>query len=127
MEFGTKTKLIMPEILLFIKDFELGSRISSACVDNGKEVEFSDENTDSKNFSTNLKLAFVDMDEKVFLSVGLVSALKRHGIKVIGIMKKISNHENKKLKSAGCDIIIPKSSLMKNIPSLLSEYINVKD
>ena len=116
----------MSEILLFIKDFELGSKVSSACVDNGREVEFSDENTDSKNFSPKLKLAFVDMDEKVFLSVGLVSGLKRHDIKVIGVMQKISNRENKKLKLAGCDIIIPKSSLLKNIPSLLSEFINKK-
>ena len=115
----------MPEILLFIKDFELGAKISSACVDIGKEVEFSDENTDSKNFSSNLQLAFVDMDEKVFLSVGLVSGLKRHGIKVIGIMKKISNSENKKLKLAGCDMIIPKSSLLKNIQRLLSEFMNI--
>ena len=113
----------MAEILLFIKDFELGSKISSACVDNDRQVEFSDENTDSKNFSSDLQLAFIDMDEKVFLSVGLVSGLKRHGIKVIGIMQKISNRDNKKLKLAGCDIIISKSSILKNIPSLLSEYI----
>ena len=66
----------MAEILLFIKDFELGSKISSACVDNDRQVEFSDENTDSKNFSSDLQLAFIDMDEKVFLSVGLVSGLK---------------------------------------------------
>ena len=35
----------MPKILLFVKDFELGSKLSSVCVDIGYTVEFSDENT----------------------------------------------------------------------------------
>ena len=113
----------MPEILLFIKDFELGSKVSSACIDHEKNVEFSDESSDSKNFPNSVKLAFIDMDEKVFLSVGLVSELKRHGLKVVGIMKKINNRQNTKLKLAGCDMIVSKSSLVKNIPSLLSEYL----
>lgn len=112
----------MSDILLFIKDFELGSRVSSVCIDHEKNVEFSDENSDSKNFPVSAKLAFIDMDEKVFSSVGLVSELKRHGLKVIGIMNKINNRQNSKLKLAGCDMIVSKSSLIKNIPSLLSEF-----
>ena len=91
-------RLNMPEILLFIKDFELGSKVSSVCIDHEKNVEFSDESSDSKNFPISVKLAFIDMDEKVFLSVGLVSELKRHGLKVVGIMKKINNRQNTKLK-----------------------------
>ena len=35
----------MPEILLFVKDFELGSKLSSTCIDQDRQVEFSDENT----------------------------------------------------------------------------------
>jgi len=113
----------MPEVLLFIKDFELGSKISSVCVDHEKNVEFSDESTDPKNFPTKAQLAVIDMDVKVFSSVGLISELKRHGLKIIGIMKKINNRENSKLKSAGCDIIISKSSIVKNMPSLISEFL----
>ncbi|MGY8751742.1 MAG: hypothetical protein ACKVHA_00595 [Fidelibacterota bacterium] len=114
----------MPEVLLFIKDFELGSRISSVCIDFEKDVEFSDETTDPMDFSTKAKLAVIDMDEKVFSSVGLISELKRHGLKIVGTMKKINNKENSKLKSAGCDIIISKSSLVKNMPTLLAEYLS---
>ena len=32
--------------------------------------------------------------------------------------------ELKKLKSAGCDIVLPRSSLVKNIPKLLGELIS---
>ena len=114
----------MPEILLFVKDFELGSKLSSTCIDQDRQVEFSDENTDPTTFREDVKMAVVDMDEKVFSSVGLVAELKRRDIKVIGTMKRINNKEQSKLRSAGCDIIVPRSSLVKNMPSLMSELID---
>ena len=101
----------------------MGSRLSSACVDNGHNVEFSDENTDPDLFPNQVKLVIVDMDESVFSSVGLVAELKRRGLKVIGTMKRINNREQSKLRSAGCDIIVPRSSLIKNMPSLLDELL----
>jgi len=114
----------MAEILLFIKDFEMGSKISSICVDNGRDVEFSDENTDPNLFKNSLKLAIVDMDEKVFLSIGLVSELKRRGLKVIGILDLVNNKTQKKLRNAGCDIILPRLSILKNISNLLDELLD---
>ena len=111
----------MNKILLFLKDFELGTKISSSCVDLGYSIEFSDENTDPDTFGNNILLAFVDLDEKVFSSVGLVSELKRRKLKVVGIMNKIKNQDRSKLQSAGCDIILPRSSIVKNVPKLLNE------
>lgn len=111
----------MDKILLFVKDFELGTKISSACVDLGYSVDFTDENTDPDSFKNDMLIAFVDLDENVFASVGLVSELKRKNLKVIGIMNKIKNRERSKLQSAGCEIIFPKSSIVKNIPKLLEE------
>ena len=83
----------MPEILFFIKDLELGTKLSSTCIDLGFQVEFSDENTDHDNFCEKVQMAIVDMDEKVFLSVGLISELKRRGLKVVGIMNTINNRD----------------------------------
>ena len=111
----------MDKILLFVKDFELGTKISSACVDLGYSVDFSDEDTDPDSFKNDILVAFVDLDENVFASVGLVSELKRKNLKVIGIMKKVKNRERSKLQSAGCEMIFPKSSVVKNIPKLLDE------
>tara|TARA_B100000029_G_scaffold13726_2_gene14420 strand:- start:4001 stop:4345 length:345 start_codon:yes stop_codon:yes gene_type:complete len=114
----------MADILLFVKDFELGSKLSSSCVDVDKQVEFSDENSNPKSFPETVKLAVVDMDEKVFSSVGLVAELKRKGLKVVGTMKKINNRDQSKLRSAGCDIILPRASLVKTLPTLIDELID---
>ena len=111
----------MNHILLFVKDFELGTKLSSACVDEGYSVDFSDENTDPDSFKNDILAVFVDLDEKVFSSIGLISELKRKNFTVVGIMKKINNRERSKLQAAGCEIILPKSSIDKNIAKLLSE------
>ena len=37
-------------------------------------------------------------------------------------MNKIKNQDRSKLQSAGCDIIFPKSSIVKNIPKLFNEF-----
>ena len=62
----------MENILLFIKDFELGSKVSTAIVDYKKNVEFCDENTSPDDFVDRSLLAVVDLDEPVFFSVGLM-------------------------------------------------------
>tara|TARA_B100001094_G_C18167574_1_gene793076 strand:- start:1013 stop:1369 length:357 start_codon:yes stop_codon:yes gene_type:complete len=111
----------MNQILLFVKDFELGTKISTACVDSGYSVDFSDEDTDPDSFKNDILVAFVDLDEKVFSSVGLVSELKRRKLNVVGIMSKIKNKERSKLQYAGCEIIFPKSSVVNSIPKLLDE------
>ncbi len=113
----------MNNILLFIKDFELGSKVSSSCVDYDMNVEFCDENTNPDDFVNKSLLAIIDLDEDVFFSVGLVSELKRHKIKIIGSLKKINTKNLKKLKSAGCDIVLPKSSIVKNLPELIDKLI----
>ena len=123
MGLGAQIGLIMVEILLFIKDFEFGSKVSSSCVDQDKNVEFSDENSKPDSFPKSVRMAIVDMDEEVFASIGLVAELKRLNIAVIGTKKRISNKEQSKIKSVGCDMLLPKSSLVKNIPSLIDQLL----
>ena len=113
----------MKNILLFIKDFELGSKVSSLCVDYEMNVEFCDENTSPDDFVEQSLLAIVDLDEDVFFSVGLVSELKRHGLKIIGYLEVLKARDLKKMKSAGCDLVLPKLSLVKNLPKLIDELI----
>ena len=94
------------------------------CIDQEKNVQFSDENSDPNLFPKSIKLAIVDMDEGVFSSIGLVAELKRLKISVIGTKTKITNKEQSKIRFAGCDVLISKSSLVKNISSLIGELIN---
>ena len=78
------------------------------------------ENQSLSSFSGHTDLG---KDTDVFFSVGLVSELKRHEIKIIGSLKELKTKDLKKLKSAGCNLVLPKSSLVKNLPKLINELI----
>ena len=114
----------MIEVILFVKDFELGSKLSAACIDLDRNIQFTDENSDPDLFSEHAKMAIIDLDEKVFSSVGLISELKRKNLKVIGSMGSINNREASKFRSSGCDIIVTRASLVKNIPTLIAELLD---
>ena len=45
--------------MLFVKDFELGSKLSSACVDLDRQIEFNDENSDPDTFSDQAKMVII--------------------------------------------------------------------
>ena len=48
-------------------------------------MDFSDENTDPDSFKNDILAVFVDLDEKVFSSVGLVSELKEEPLLLLGL------------------------------------------
>ena len=110
----------MIEVILFVKDFELGSMLSSACANLDRQIELTDENTNPDKFSQHAKMAIVDLDEKVFSSVGLVSELKRKGLKVIGSMGSLNNREVSKFRSAGCDIVVTTNNSLESSTSRIA-------
>jgi len=39
-------------------------------------------------------------------------------------MKQVNNKNQSKLKKAGCEMILPRSSLVKNMPTLIKELLH---
>ena len=64
------------------------------------------------------------MNEEIFSSVGLISELKRRGIKIIGTMTNLDNKKRSKLQNVGCDIILTRNSLLKSISRVLTEFLD---
>ena len=114
----------MAHILLFVRDFELGTKLSGICTDLEQIVEVVDEKSDPRLFGNNAKMAIVDLDDKVFSSIGLIAELARYDLKVVGFMKQVNNKNQSKLKKAGCEMILPRSSLVKNMPTLIKELLH---
>jgi hypothetical protein len=42
---------------------------------------------------------------------------------LLGYMEKVQKESRDKLKAAGCDMILPKASVVKNIQSLVKELL----
>jgi len=113
----------MTDILLFVKNFRLGTKISEAITDRNKSVKFAEgERFGLSQINDETKLAILDLDDSVFQTVAFVSGMRNINktMKIAGYMKVIHKETYDRLKAAGCDIILPKSSFVKNIHTLIS-------
>ena len=113
----------MTDVLLFVKKFQLGTKISEALIDLNMSVKFADgERFGLSAIDENIKLVIVDLDDSVFQTVAFIAGLKsiNNNMKIVGYMKIIHKETYDRLKAAGCDIILPKSSFVKNIHTLIS-------
>ncbi len=113
----------MTEVLLFVKKFQLGTKISEALTDLNKSVKFADsEQFGLSAINENIKLVILDLDDSTFQTVAFISGLRNlnKNMKIAGFMRIIHKETYDRLKSAGCDIILPKSSFVKNIRTLIS-------
>ncbi len=112
----------MAEVLLFIHDFKLGTRISDILARREKSVEFiNDVNRLSDQLDERTHLCIVDLDVPEFGSVDLISRLRagRPDLQIVGYFKLIVKEEHDKLKAAGCNLILTRSSLAKNMSTLV--------
>lgn len=113
----------MIEVLLFVKKFQLGTKISETLTDLNVSVKFADgERFGLSAIDENIKLVILDLDDSVFQTVAFISGLRNinKNMKIAGYMKIIHKETYDRLKAAGCDIILPKSSFVKNIHTLIS-------
>jgi len=113
----------MTDILLFVKNFRLGTKISEALTDQNKSAKFAEgERFGLSQINDDTKLVILDLDDSVFQTVAFVSGLRNINktMKIAGYMKVIHKETYDRLKAAGCDIILPKSSFVKNLHTLIS-------
>jgi len=109
----------MINVCLFIKNFELGTRVAGRLTDSGAKIEFID-NLEPVVIK-NADLTIVDCDYGEQGTVWFMSQLRHLNSSqlLLGYMKTVHKATHDKLTAAGCELIIPQSSLVKNIPSIL--------
>mgnify|MGYP000731165254 CR=1 FL=1 len=105
---------------LFIKDFELGTRVSTKLTELESTFEFCEKSTD---LSENTKLVIVDLDNEETGNEFFIHqmATTRKGMRIIGYMKHVLKEHHEKFKTAGCSIILPRSSLVKNLSTFIEK------
>ena len=109
----------MKNIALFIKDFQKGTELSNHLVDMDIEITFSESIYDLPDLC---EIGIIDLDEEKFSNQEFVSEIKNQsGITLIGYMDKVTKGLLDDYKSIGCDMILPKASISKNIKKILIE------
>ena len=109
----------MKNIALFIKDFQKGTELSNRLVDMDIEITFSESIYDLPD---HCEIGIIDLDEEKFSNQEFIAEVKNQSsITLIGYMHKITKGLLDDYKSIGCDMILPKSSITKNIKKILIE------
>ncbi len=111
---------IKKNVGLFIKDFELGTKVSSKLTELDSTFEFCEKNTD---ISENTKLVIIDLDNNETGNEFFIHqiATDRKGLRIVGYMKRVLKEHHEKFKTAGCSVILPRSSLVKNIKTFIEK------
>ena len=108
----------MNNILLFTNDIELGTSLSERLLLADKKIIFIDK---LFNIHTEAEIFIIDLDDHEIKPNKIVKILEKYStIRVIGVMKKIQKKLWNDYKEAGCEIIYLRSSLIKNIDTILS-------
>ncbi len=108
------------KVVLFIRDFLLGTQISDRLASVGKEVVFCER---LRELPLDPGAILLDLDEKDFGNSAFVSALRKvhPQVQIIGFMRQIQNQQLTEMKAAGCSVIISQSAAVKNIQTIIRE------
>ena len=108
------------DIGLFIKDFEMGTKISERLSQFEYDFGFCETISDVSN---ELKLIIIDLNDVEYGDINFIKGIvkKNNNIDLIGYMENIIKEHHDLLKKAGCRMILSKSSIFNNIKSLLPE------
>ena len=109
----------MKNITLFIKDFQKGTELSNHLVEMDIDITFAESIYDLPD---HCEIGIIDLDEEKFADQNFVAEVKsQSGITLIGYMDKVRKGLLDHYKSIGCDMILPKASIAKNIKKILIE------
>ncbi|MBC8346374.1 MAG: hypothetical protein ISR82_00105 [Candidatus Marinimicrobia bacterium] len=109
----------MKDIALFIKDFQKGTELSDRLTAIEMNITFAESIYDLPD---SCQIGLIDLDDKKFGTVQFVSELNSQTkMTLLGYMEKVHKETRDKLKAAGCNMILSKASVVKNIQSLVKE------
>ncbi len=112
----------MAQVLLFVHDFRVGTRISDILIRQEKSVVFIEDLMQwPEPVKPDTALCIIDLDDPDFGNVHTISLIRAGNPKlnIIGYLKFIVKETHDKMKAAGCNLILTHSSLAKNIPTLV--------
>jgi DNA-binding NarL/FixJ family response regulator len=110
------------EAILLVRDFELGTRISDVLARLECGVLFADRAAFWHDHGDDtFDLAIVDLNDEEFGTAEYLTLLKRRypELKCVGFLQRMYKGLHDRFRSAGCDVILPRSSLVKNLPAIL--------
>ena len=111
----------MKNIALFVKDFQKGTELSNRLADLKLNITFAESIYDLPD---HCEIGIIDLDNDEYGNIEFIEELKNQsGLTLIGYMDKVKKGLHDDYRSAGCNMIIPKASIAKNLKSIINEIM----
>ena len=111
----------MTNIVLFVRDFQKGTKLSEKLNSINLNVSFGESIYDLPD---KCSLAVLDFDDKKFNNLDFILELKTKAkIKLICYKSVLKKESHDELKNAGCDLIVTNASIIMNIENLVKNLL----
>lgn len=111
----------MTNIVLFVRDFQKGTKLSEKLNSINLNVSFGESIYDLPD---KCSLAVLDFDDKKFNNLDFILELKTKAkIKLICYKSVLKKESHDELKNAGCDLIVTNASIVMNIENLVKNLL----
>jgi len=114
----------MFKVMIFVGDFELGTRIADVIVAHGKEPIFpADQVLFDITISEDTVLVILDLNNHKYEPLNLIKKIRENypDIPIVGFLTQVQKHLLIEAKEAGCDWVLPRSSFVQNLPTILEK------
>jgi len=117
--------MINLKIICFFEDIDLSMDIVRICNYKNYELIFPDYNNFKKEINDiSIGVVIIDMEEQKFHSVDLIDSIyKNTYFPIIGFKDKINKKIKEEANEVGCDILIDKETLKRNLDIIFEQII----
>lgn len=114
----------MPNVVVFVSDFELGTRIADAVSRQGYQVSFPGDNARGvEEISQDTSLTIIDLDDETYGPMDLIRRIRERypDLPIVGFLSRVRKRLHHQARDAGCTWVLPRSSLVQNLPTLIEK------
>ena len=114
--------MINPDVTAYVKGFKIATEIAKISAHLGKNIVFPNSfSLSPDDITANTELVIVDLDNKEENLLNFVSQIRSHypDIIIVGFLTHVKKRFHSEAREAGCTWILPRTSFVMNLPSLI--------
>jgi CheY-like chemotaxis protein len=117
----------MPWILAVVSDLMFTVKIQDAAKRAGAPATFVAGHLRAlEKLKEQPALVILDLNFDLAEPLGLIPHIKAAGVPSLGYLSHVQTELRRKADEAGCDTVVPRSTLSQKLPELIAKNLNVK-
>ncbi|MBC8175099.1 MAG: hypothetical protein H8E82_05520 [Candidatus Marinimicrobia bacterium] len=118
----------MAEIVVYAKDFKLGTKIAETAAQFEKEIVFPEHKDISEEINVGTIIVIVDLDDDYQQTLLLVKNIRHSfpAVPIVGILTRVQKSTHDRARESGCTLVLPRFTFIKNLTILIEKGLSGK-